>query len=479
MTDLVRLTTVKDQQWFDLETITNKGAWNEATLVAMNRRLPNQSAKAVTREAALRITSGALPSVPAMLITRRGYKQMRDPALISQYQASKSWVDLLSKNKNSNRNAFNGVFDEGVMRLILWRNAQDPYLGSRDGRGSQDARDILLWSGILSQIGMGIHLPQNVQGKFSSKLQDIAEAHGLDTSHAHVSAAADVDNMRELVETAWRLCPDLQTASYFCQHKDQLRQLAQHENFFLQASFSTTSGPSFVVKSVIGQHPLYSNQDLCIDLRGRGQVSEGSVGTEAPRNNGCGFSKLKCNTGPILVFKGKIMDLLLTRQEQARYSELAQLARGDAALLERARAYYVDKVSQYEKPKYPEQQMVSGGFVNDRDRKIADRFHAASPEDKFGFIAQMADERLRYFAERVLYENWPQSLPVELLRKIDDEIAWKLTTNDDVPWQTIHSARIEIEAELPNCTGQQADLLLEYQEDLLHLEHNPIPRLNP
>ena len=39
---------------------------------------------------------------------------------------------------------------------------------------------------------MGINLPQNAAGKFSSKLQDIADAYGLDTSHAHVSAAADV-----------------------------------------------------------------------------------------------------------------------------------------------------------------------------------------------------------------------------------------------------------------------------------------------
>ena len=173
------------------------------------------------------------------------------------------------------------------------------------------------------------------------------------------------------------------------------------------------------------------------------------------------------------------MDLLLTSEEQARYSELAQLARGDTALLEHASAFYVDKVSQYEKPKYPEQQMISGGFISDCDRKIADRFHAAAPEDKFAFIAQMADERLRYFSERVLYENWPQALPTELLREIDDEIARKLTTTDDVPWQTIHSARMEIEAELSSCTGQQAELLLEYQEDLLYLEHNPVPRLHP
>ena len=32
----------------------------------------------------------------------------------------------------------------------------DPYLGSRDGRGSQDARDILLWSSILSRLAWAL-----------------------------------------------------------------------------------------------------------------------------------------------------------------------------------------------------------------------------------------------------------------------------------------------------------------------------------
>ena len=396
MTNLVRLATVKDQHWFDFETITNKGGWNEATLIAMNRLLPNQSTNAKTREAALRITSGALPTAKAMLITQRSYKQMRDPAAITQYQASKFWVDYFGRNKNSTRLAFNGRFDEEVLRLTLYRNAQDPYLGSKDGRGSQDARDILLWSSNLAPFGIGIPLPQNTAGEFSSTLQNISEEYGLDTSQAHISAAADVDNMKELVETAWRLCPDLQTTSYFCQHKDQLRRQAKNEDFFLQASYSTASGSSFMVKTIIGQHPLYSNQDLCVDLRRRSYVGEGSAGVKAARKNGDGLSKLKTNSGPILIFKGKIMDMLLTSEEQARYSELAQLARGDTALLEHASAFYIDKDSRYEKPKYPEQKMISGGFVSDCDRKTADRFHAAAPEDEFALITQMTDERLRY-----------------------------------------------------------------------------------
>ena len=94
MTDLVKLTTVKDQQWFDLET-SNKGAWNEATLVAMNRRLPNQSAKAMTREAALRITSRALPSAKAILITAE-LQANADPAAISQYKHP-FWLNYFGK----------------------------------------------------------------------------------------------------------------------------------------------------------------------------------------------------------------------------------------------------------------------------------------------------------------------------------------------------------------------------------------------
>jgi len=39
-----------------------------------------------------------------------------------------------------------------------------------------------------------------------------------------------------------------------------------------------------------------------------------------------------------------------------------------------------------------------------------------------------------------------------------------MTTGDEL-WQTIYLARGEIEAVLPTCTAQQANLLLEYQED--------------
>ena len=49
--------------------------------------------------------------------------------------------------------------------------------------------------------------------------------------------------------------------------------------------------------------------------------------------------------------------------------------------------------------------MVSGVFISNADRKIADMFHEAEPSAKMSHIEQMSDERLRYFAERVCMKS--------------------------------------------------------------------------
>ena len=98
--------------------------------------------------------------------------------------------------------------------------------------------------------------------------------------------------------------------------------------------------------------------------------------------------------------------------------------------------------------------MVSGGFISNADRKIADLFHAADPAAKMAHIDRMSDERLRYFAERVMYEEWPELLPTPLLKIIDDEVAYRLTTDEKVPWMTAGKALEDIEQILPECNAR-------------------------
>ena len=322
-----------------------------------------------------------------------------------------------------------------------------------------------------ANVGKGIKIPIDGNGKFDSTLSGIAGSIGSDTTKAHISSAADVDMMRHLLQQAFAACPELQSAAYLCQHKDLLRTRIKSEPFFLQVGFNKSTGAYLTPKTWIGTHPIYSNQDVCSKLLDP-KSEQGKKGSTA-----C-FSTFKANEAPVVIFRGPVMNMLLSPEEQQMYSDLSQLVRSDDNVLLQAEQFCIDKVSNYSKdPIYPEEQMVSGGFISNADRKIADMFHEAEPSAKMSHIEQMSDERLRYFAERVMYEEWPELMPTNLLNNFDNEVSYRLTTDEPVPWMTIGKALEEINQLLPECNEFEADLLDEYKHDLLRLRSQPVRRL--
>ena len=67
----------------------------------------------------------------------------------------------------------------------------------------------------------------------------------------------------------------------------------------------------------------------------------------------------------------------------------------------------------------------------------------------------MSDKRLRYFANVSCMKSG--KLPKNLLNTLDNEVSYRLTTDEPVPWMTIGKALEEII--LPECNEFEADLL--------------------
>ena len=106
---------------------------------------------------------------------------------------------------------------------------------------------------------------------------------------------------------------------------------------------------------------------------------------------------------------------------------------------------------------------------------IARRFHASDPDGKLALLDEMEDERMKIFAERILYADWPESLPTKTLRRLDEFCAWRLRTTDQVRGQPFQRHWIRSK----NCcqmSGQAEATLLDYQKNLLELQSNPIQR---
>ena len=67
-------------------------------------------------------------------------------------------------------------------------------------------------------------------------------------------------------------------------------------------------------------------------------------------------------------------------------------------------------------------------------------FHAAVPEKKYDIAQKISDIRAQEFAKRVMYNEYPDYLPKNELKKRNKVVAENHLTLEDRPWCTIPKA---------------------------------------
>lgn len=172
-----------------------------------------------------------------------------------------------------------------------------------------------------------------------------------------------------------------------------------------------------------------------------------------------------------------LIDSLISKEVQQKFTEIGRLAKIDPAIRQKAQKILQEKVDVYPEPVVMEEKMISGGFYSPADLRIANAFHRAPPDEKLKFRDAMTDERLHHFCTRVLYDNWPSSLLAKEIKSIDEQIAWRMATEDNVPWLTIDKVLDKIDIVLPTCDSTQEALLKEYKTYLKRMRLNPIQKL--
>ena len=67
------------------------------------------------------------------------------------------------------------------------------------------------------------------------------------------------------------------------------------------------------------------------------------------------------------------------------------------------------------------------------------KFHEVSWKEKVNLIEKFSEERFQYFAEWLIYEESPDSLPKSIYNKINRSFAERLLSTNKEKWETIPS----------------------------------------
>ena len=116
----------------------------------------------------------------------------------------------------------------------------------------------------------------------------------------------------------------------------------------------------------------------------------------------------------------------------------------------------------------PEESIYSGGFPDNQEKSKMIDFHNADWEERFYISNQFKDERYKYFAHLLIYEEMPHVLPKSEYENIHKIISNQILSTDNEKWNTIPKAYHELDNLREEFERQGNDEKLLFLEDWDH-----------
>ena len=132
-------------------------------------------------------------------------------------------------------------------------------------------------------------------------------------------------------------------------------------------------------------------------------------------------------------------------------------------LKERIISYYekkaLEKENDFNQIDILAEESIYKNFLSNKDSKIMIDFHESNWEQKNIIKNKFIDERLTYFANLLIYEENPEYLDKETLKKIRKSISSRLLSNNKENWLTVYEAYKKIDDLREKCDNEN-DIIL-------------------
>ena len=92
-----------------------------------------------------------------------------------------------------------------------------------------------------------------------------------------------------------------------------------------------------------------------------------------------------------------------------------------------------------------EETLYAAGFASEKDKVLMNKFHEVDWKERVNLIDKFSEERFQYFAECLIYEESPESLPKSVYDKIHRSFAQRLLSTNKEKWETTASFFNEVD----------------------------------
>ena len=275
-----------------------------------------------------------------------------------------------------------------------------------------------------------VNVPRNEEGKLSFKLERLAKANNFDSSNSH-EAIADVEVTMQLMCLLKNKRNDLFRIFLSNSSSRNVEEKIQQNDLFTLHNYLFNNHKVYLVKKLI-KHPSYKNQFIGFDLKYEVdeiiKLSESELKEEYKKKSF--FRKIKLNKQPSILDKSYALKFKpysnLSNDEIDRKCRLLDdknFLKNLENILQKESLEYLDNQSQEVQL---EESTIYSQNLNYNDSFLMKDFHNQPWDLKWNFAEKFKDPRLRFFAAKHIFRNFPEILPKKVFlyfhKKVSERI---------------------------------------------------------
>ena len=418
-----------------------------------------------------RLPEGEIPQAMALIVNKTSVDLLTKGNLshyqmLSQLEATfKKWSPAIFMGWS------NIGFDDEMIRNEFFRGIRYPYITNATPNKRHDGLNIARGAHAVDESVVKTEI--NAKGNAVMKLESLARMNGFESSGAH-SALFDAELTVKVLGLIKKNQPQTWDTFLRTANRTDTEVIVKKEKIFTLAEYHFGKNYKYVVA------PLHSK--YCIDNYNWGRAVDLKVDPVPLFNMSVSELKgaikklkflktIRSNKAPI------ILDASYGMQVEP-YSKLDSNLIKERARLVNSNEKFSQNIlialreNAEEKAQFDSQEDILAEetiykkFTPQKDTALFPKWHAATWKDKLILLDKFEDERMVSFGKKIIYQESPETLPLDMFKSIKRTIAERILSNEKEKWWTCKEFYFECDNLREKYTNDKDEEKLKFLDEI-------------
>ena len=420
-----------------------------------------------------RLPEGEIPQAMALIVNKTSIKQLTQGNL-SHYQMLGEVEKIFKKWSPAIFLGWSNIgFDDEMIRKEFFRGIRYPYLTNTSPNKRHDGLNIARGAYAIDSSVLKTEI--NEKGNAVMKLESLARNNGFEVSGAH-SAIFDAELTVKILGLIKKKHPQTWDVFLRTSNRDDTETIIKKENIITLNEYFYGKSRLYLCAPLHPKaciHPVYKwgqAVDLRVDVKPLLKLSISDLKAEMKKTPKF-LRTIRSNKAPIILNASYAMKVEpYNAIDPTLIKERAELVKNNEKfsqnILNALREIAEEKKQTTTQEDITAEESIYTKFTGPKDTTLFPKWHASSWKDKLAMLDKFEDKRLVSFGKKIIYQESPETLPAEMLKRIKREIAERILSENKEKWWTCKEFYNECDNLRDKYTNEKDDKKLKFLDEI-------------